>query len=103
MRKPRFRLNLAVEWRLAGSVTRYRTTTRDVSESGVLMETLTRPPIGATVVLRLGARCIPLAGTVARGDHAGVAVRFADPLDAARKRLRRYLRTLDGRIALSST
>ncbi len=67
-----------------------------------MLETLTRPPIGAKVVLRLGVRSIPLAGTVARGDDGGVAIRFADPLDAARRRLRRYLRTADGRIALSS-
>ena len=101
MRKPRFRLNLAVEWRLAGGLTRYRTTSRDVSESGVLLSTLTRPPLGATVVVRLGRRAISLGGTVARGDDGGVAIRFADPLDAARRRLRRYLRTADGRIALS--
>jgi PilZ domain-containing protein len=92
-----------VEWRLEGSLTRYRTTTRDISESGVLLDTLAPPAVGAPVALRLGARAIRLMGTVARGNSGSIAIRLTDPMDATRRRLRRYLRTAEGRRALAFT
>ncbi len=101
MRKPRFPLAARVDWCIEGSATRYRSTTRDVSESGMLIDTLAAAPIGAAVELVLGRRSIPLVGTIA-GDHAGgVAVKLDGALDSGRRRLRRYLRTEEGRDALS--
>lgn len=101
MRKPRFPIVARVEWRLEGSLTRYRTVTRDISETGVLLDTLAPPAVGAPVELRLGTRRIPLTGTVARGRAGSIAIRLTDPMDAMRRRLRRYLRTPEGRSALA--
>jgi hypothetical protein len=103
MRKPRFPIVARVEWRLEGSVIRYRTTTRDISETGVLLDTVTPPAVGAPIELRVGTRCIRLSGTVARAAKGYVAIRLTDPMDATRRRLRRYLRTAEGRTALAAT
>src|SRR5262245_30057079 len=103
MRMPRFSVNAMVDFGVEGTLTRFRSTTRDVSEGGVLIQTMAPLAVGMPVELRLGSRGIRLRGNVARTGPCCVAVQLGDPESAGRRRLRRHLRSEEGREALAST
>jgi hypothetical protein len=90
---PRFAISAPVDWCVEGTLTRSRSTTRDVSDSGLLVDSITPVAVGAAVELFLGERRIRLRGRVARSAPLGFAVELSEPKSAGRRRLRRHLKS----------
>ena len=89
---PRVPLKLDVDWSVDGSVLHFVSHTKDLSDRGIFIGSLSAGPIGARVRMRIpmGGGDLELEGTVVRRDQRGMGV----SLDRTTDRLREVLATM---------